>query len=340
MPDEPFVSVVTPFYNTADYLAECIESVLAQTYQNFEYLLVNNCSSDGSLEIAQKYADLDPRIRLHNNDSFLTQVANYNGALELISPESCYTKIVQADDKILPACLSEMVRVASSSGRVGIVCSYGMRGTQPLLGEFPFAEEVVSGREICRQTLLREQRYFWSPTSILYRSEIVRSRKPFYDERLLHEDTENCFEVLLDWDLGFVKQVLTFLRTGNESILSGVNAIDPMWWLLDQLIVIRRFGPQVLTAEEFGKCWAAMETEYLRHLGNCYFLVRDPRFWARNKRGTESVGYQPSRLKVIGYGLRSVASIIMDPHRLSDLCKKALRKVRHGAGDSFTAQPR
>src|SRR5262245_8491275 len=94
MPDEQLVSVVTPFYNTVDYLAECIESVLGQTYQNFEFLLVNNCSNDGSLEIAQKFASLDRRIRLHNNADFRTQVANYNGALELISPESRYTKIV------------------------------------------------------------------------------------------------------------------------------------------------------------------------------------------------------------------------------------------------------
>ena len=55
MKHEPRVSVVTPFYNTAEYLAECIESVLAQTYTNFEYILVNNKSTDGSREIAERY---------------------------------------------------------------------------------------------------------------------------------------------------------------------------------------------------------------------------------------------------------------------------------------------
>ena len=49
---EPFVSVLTPVYNGEDFLAECIESVLSQTHGNFEYIIVNNRSTDRSLEIA------------------------------------------------------------------------------------------------------------------------------------------------------------------------------------------------------------------------------------------------------------------------------------------------
>ena len=48
------VSVVTPVYNGAEFLAECIESVLAQTYTNWNYTIVNNCSTDETLAIAQK----------------------------------------------------------------------------------------------------------------------------------------------------------------------------------------------------------------------------------------------------------------------------------------------
>src|SRR5207253_3419947 len=57
----PLVSVVTPFYNTAKYLAQCIEGVLTQSYPEFEYILLDNCSTDGSREIAQIYARQDPR---------------------------------------------------------------------------------------------------------------------------------------------------------------------------------------------------------------------------------------------------------------------------------------
>ena len=69
------VSVVTPFYNTAPYLAQCIESVLAQTYPHFEYILMDNCSTDGSAEIAETYARRDSRIRLIRcNERFVSWI--------------------------------------------------------------------------------------------------------------------------------------------------------------------------------------------------------------------------------------------------------------------------
>ena len=94
--EAPLVSFVTPFYNTAAYLEECITSVLRQTYRNWEYVLVNNCSTDSSAEIADRYAKQYPgRIRLQHNTAFLSQVQDYNAALRAVSPESKYCKVVQ-----------------------------------------------------------------------------------------------------------------------------------------------------------------------------------------------------------------------------------------------------
>ena len=111
----PLVSVVTPFFNTAPYLAECIESVLAQSYSQFEYILMDNCSTDGSSEIAATYASRDPRIRLIRCSQFLAQMPNYNRALAEISDASKYCKIVQADDWIFPECLELMVQAFEQS---------------------------------------------------------------------------------------------------------------------------------------------------------------------------------------------------------------------------------
>src|SRR5437868_10080618 len=121
---EPLVSVITPVYNGEKYLAVCIESVLAQTYQNWEYVIVNNCSTDRSLEIAQAYAQQDARIRVHNNREFLKAMPNWNHALRQMATESAYCKIVHADDWLFPECLARMVEVAAAHPTVGIVSAY------------------------------------------------------------------------------------------------------------------------------------------------------------------------------------------------------------------------
>src|SRR5579862_9162513 len=93
----PYVSVLTPAYNEEKYLAQCIESVLNQKYQNFEYIIVNNCSTDSTLEIAKHYEKRDKRIKVISNQVFLTQAQNFNFALQQISPDSKYCKMVQGD---------------------------------------------------------------------------------------------------------------------------------------------------------------------------------------------------------------------------------------------------
>src|ERR1039458_8021732 len=105
----PLVSIVTPAYNEEKYLAECIESVLGQTYPNWDYTIVKDCSTDGTLAIAMKYSAQDPRIRVIGNDTLVPAIANFNIALRQISSTSKYCKIVLADDWIFPECVERMV---------------------------------------------------------------------------------------------------------------------------------------------------------------------------------------------------------------------------------------
>ena len=191
----PQVSVVTPFFDTERYLAECIESVLGQSFGDFEYLLVDNQSSDGSNEIAASYARQDSRIRLIRTPTFLNQVANYNFALRQISAESRYVKMVQADDWIFPRCLAEMVELAEANPGVAIVSSFELKGTEVHGTGLPPWRRVIPGREACRLHLLEGIYMFGSPSTLLVRADIVRARDPFYAEGRFHEDTEVVYEL-------------------------------------------------------------------------------------------------------------------------------------------------
>src|SRR5690348_6956951 len=94
--EEPLVSIVTPVYNGVRYLRECIESVLAQSYTHWDYTIVNNCSTDKTLDIAYEYAAKDPRIRIHNNTKFVQVIDNWNIAFRRVSPTSTYCKPLAA----------------------------------------------------------------------------------------------------------------------------------------------------------------------------------------------------------------------------------------------------
>ena len=198
---QPLVSVVTPFHNTAPYLAQCIESVLAQSYSRFEYILVDNCSTDESGEIAETYAQRDPRIRFIRRPQLLSQVQNYNAALTEISTDSQYCKIVQADDYIFPDCLRMMVQAFEQSESVGLVSAYDLKGNIVRGSGFPHGKPLLPGREVARLYLRTGTFVFGSPTTVMYRSSLVRSQQPFYDELLLHEDTEKCMQILRELGL-------------------------------------------------------------------------------------------------------------------------------------------
>lgn len=311
---EPLVSVVTPFYNTEQYLAECIESVLAQTYQNWEYILVNNCSTDKSAEIARKYAETDERIRLINNNRILSQVQNYNLALRQISQESKYCKIVQADDWIYPECLSKMVPVAEVDPSVRIVSSYVLKGRTIQNVGLPYENIILSGKKICKIQLMHGGYYFGSPSSILIKSDIVRTRVPFYEENLLHEDTYACYEILQEGKFGFVHQVLTFSRIQNESLMSKIELFDP--WVLNKFIIVMKYGQKFLNLEEFEKSLVSIKKEYYRFLSNKIFSEKPDEFWKFHEEQLKTVDYKIEYSWLLKFIFLEFLDIIRSPKRL------------------------
>jgi glycosyltransferase involved in cell wall biosynthesis len=285
----PLVSVITPFYNTASYLAECIESVLAQSYTQFEYILMDNCSTDGSSEIAESYARSDPRIRLIRSTQFLRQIPNYNRALAQISTESEYTKVVEADNHIFPECLDLMLKAFERSESIGLVSSYWLAGNVLQGSGYPYPMPIMSGRESVKRHLLSSAHVFGSPTQVMYRSSIVRGEKVFYNEDVLHADTDKCYAILRDWDLGFVHQVLSFSRDDNQSISSAVTELQA--GALDRYIAERRYAPVFLETNDEASVLRTEKRRYYRALARRSLLLRGKRaaFWRYHKMGLKTL---------------------------------------------------
>ena len=183
----PLVSVVVPVHNTATYLAECIESVLKQRYSNWELVIVDNASTDGSGDIALRYVGQDARLQVFQYDELLPQVPNYNRALAKISPESKYVKVLEADNWLFPECLEKMVALAEENPSVAVVSSYNVTETQVRMTGLPLALTVINGRELARMQLGNAAYLFGAPTTVLIRADLVKSKTPFYDEDYLIE---------------------------------------------------------------------------------------------------------------------------------------------------------
>jgi glycosyltransferase involved in cell wall biosynthesis len=277
----PLVSVVTPFFNTAPYLTECIESVLAQSYSQFEYILMDNCSTDGSTDIAAAYASRDPRIRLIRCSQFLPQLPNYNRALAEISDASKYCKIVQADDWIFPECLQLMVRAFEQSESIGLVSSYWLRGNDLACSGFPLRTPMLSGSE-CAQWFLRTGlSIFGTQTQVMYRSSLVRNNKAFYNVSFLFADLQKCMEILQRWDFGFVYQVLSFSRSDNESTLTSIAPFGTSNILL--YIIAQRYAPVFLEGGEAASVITKYKRRYYRYLARAALQFREREFWRFHK---------------------------------------------------------
>ncbi len=298
------VSVVTPVYNAEPYLAGCIESVLSQSYTNYEYIIADNRSTDGSLDIARSYARKDARIRVIGYDVFVDHIQNHNRALGLMSDESAYCKIVQADDSIFPECLSKMVALAESEPSVGIVSSYGIFGTEVHNLGLPFPRRVLSGREACRLHLIDGVSFFGTPTTILVRGDIARRRSPFFCEGSYDPDSDACYEILQYSDFAFVHEVLSFVRRDNESVTSARRRFNP--GLLSAFAALHKYGGAYLDRDEHARRYKRLKDEYFGFLGREYLQNRDPGFWAYHRQGLDHIGYPLRKRELARYALRRI----------------------------------
>ncbi len=103
----PIVSVLMTAYNREKYIAEAIESVMESTFTDFELVVVDDCSNDGTVDIAKKYEAEDKRVKVYVNERNLGDYPNRNKAASYAKGK--YIKYLDSDDIMYPHCLQVMV---------------------------------------------------------------------------------------------------------------------------------------------------------------------------------------------------------------------------------------
>lgn len=306
----PLVSVITPVYNGEKYLPECIESIMAQSYQNWEYVIVNNCSTDNSLEIAESYSRKEPRIKIFTNSTLLPALKNFNQMLKRIASEAKYCKIVHADDWIFPECLAQMVQTCEKNPSVGIAGSYRLVGKLIKSTGLPYNRTLIPGHEMARMNLLSGPYTFGTPSALLIRSDLIRARAEFYNESHPGADTEVCYELLKECDFAFVHQILSYSRVHEESITRSISSLNAR--IPNSFYSFVQFGPFFLSKGEYERTLSKRIHSYYLFLGSNILHLKDKKFWGFHKKWLNKLGFRLNWFKVFLSALYLSAKKMID----------------------------
>jgi hypothetical protein len=213
-----------------------------------------------------------------------------------------------------------MVEFGEANPSVGIIGAYQLSGSYIKWQGFPYPKAVFSGQEICRRIFIGNDPTFGfgTPTSLLYRADLVRASAAFYPNPSPHADTSACFEQLQRSDFGFVYDVLSYERIhgGTQSSASGdLNRYSSAY--LDDVIT---YGPLYLSKPEFDVKLRETVKGYYEFLAVNLFRSRGEKFW----------DYHRSRLDELGYPIttsRLATALMTKGFRELKSPERALKKV-------------
>ena len=217
------IAVVVPVYNTANYLRECLDSILAQTYANFTVFAVNDASPDESNSILVEYEKLDPRIVIITRKENGGLSAARNSALELIEEDGSfdYVTLCDSDDTLMPTMLEELLStILQENADVASCCLQSEAITSTLtFSEYrnfspsEFVEQIFSlgnwrnrlgsGGFVCNR---------------LFKAEKIKGIR-FNEDRSLNEDELFCMNVATRIDkISHIPRLLYYYRYRPSSL--------------------------------------------------------------------------------------------------------------------------
>lgn len=178
MCDSPEISIVVPVYNVADYLTRCVDSLLRQSFSDYEIMLIDDGSTDGSGELCEHIASVDPRIRVfHKHNGGLSDARNYG--IERLRGK--YITFVDSDDWLETSCLEYLHRAIRTADADISTCVYMRRcgNSSKPWRNLPEDPEVIEGREALL-SLLYDEKVNVSAHGKLYSSHLFKDiRYPF-----------------------------------------------------------------------------------------------------------------------------------------------------------------
>ena len=204
----PAVSIVLPCYNGAGFLAQSIDSVVEQTYTDWELILVNDCSKDNSLEIMQRYADEDRRIRIINNEHNLKLPGALNRGFQ--EAKGKYLTWTSHDNRMGPTMLEEFVNYRDAHPDKGLVtacyAAFSLKTGETLY-------EVHHPDPQLHLPLYNCVCY-----AFMYRREVLETVGDYDTTLFLVEDYDYWVRIWQKYPVGKIYKVLYYTGVGDDTL--------------------------------------------------------------------------------------------------------------------------
>ena len=243
------VSIITPSYNSARFIAETIESVLTQTYQNWELLITDDCSNDNTVSIVRKYCEKDPRIKLfvleHNSGAAIAR----NNSIK--QAKGKYIAFLDSDDIWNPDFLEKQLSFMAEKDAILVFSSYKRideNTKKEILSPFIVPERVTY------KSLLKTCPIF--PSTAIY--DVKKCGKKYYfNEKMgsLRDDYVYWLEMLKDIKNGYGnKDILVDYRLRKTSVTANKKkVVYPQWKVLREVEKL-----PLLSCVYYITCWAVI----------------------------------------------------------------------------------
>jgi glycosyltransferase involved in cell wall biosynthesis len=257
--NRPVVSVCIPTYNGREHLAECISSIRAQSFTDFEVVICDDHSSDGTLDFARLLAQGDARFRFISNPRRLGLVGNWNNCVDEARGE--WIKFVFQDDTIAPTCIETLLDACKGTGKVFSFCQRDFifeNETPDTLREFFLAHrrrlcsDYSAGPVIGPDHFIRiaahepRHNFVGEPTVTLINRSVFREIGRFDDALIQLCDAEFWCRVGINYGAVFVPESLAAFRI-HAMAATSLNHQDRAFrgQVVDPLVIRHHvaFGP-------------------------------------------------------------------------------------------------
>lgn len=303
-PKLPLVTVIIPVYNVEEYLDRCMESILGQTYENLDIILVNDGSTDGSRGLVVKYTNLDARVRaIHQENKGLSSARNVG----IDSAKGEYISFVDSDDYVaddyIQKLYESMVGSDSDLASSSIYNVYGDKSIPSRTRKKRVAPGGIVAGEFLSSTLGNDNR---AACGKLFKKSMLKNSNLRFPAGKRHEDIAFLFEAFcLSRRVSFVGEPLYYYVHREGSITtSRVSGVDYDY----DMVVVADMIPAIASKYDFVSREVLDRFLVEKRLSYIYTRVRkrsriahfsEVRSWLRHSRVDMSSSVLSGRIKVM-----------------------------------------